>query len=381
MSEVASIVSSVARARARGARVAPDPSGPHPASRRGGRGDRILPRRKMMRSRAAPSRGSSSRRRPPAASVAADNDALVGGSGRVGDGPPGETRRRLPRGRAERRRTTVDARLGKKRKKRVNGPSRVRRPPMTERSATTTTATTTRIRRAREGDRFFSSRHRRENLQKSRKRAARVLASRRGHRRAPARALTEVRGGGVRLGAQPSRNARENGEVTKKTHSGGPRRGRPPAWRSRRSAACGRRNYGVTVSTSGPRVAARRVVAEQGRASDRGRFGERRETRRRGEDAVNLRFSKTEAIGVCAVRSVRRRVVLRPGVRRVGRRPRVPQTVRGCAVFVRAARDGRRNSFGVRSQAVTPPRVFDRSLKIVGFSTSVGVGNEVGVKR
>ena len=39
----------------------------------------------------------------------------------------GKTRRRLPRGSAERRRETVDASLGKKR---VNGPSRVRRPPI-----------------------------------------------------------------------------------------------------------------------------------------------------------------------------------------------------------------------------------------------------------
>ena len=207
-----------------------------------------------------------------------------------------------------------------------------------------------RLRRAREGDRFFSSRHRRENLQKSRKRAARVLASRRGHRRAPARASQgEVRGGGVRLGAQPSRKrARKRRRHKKNTFSGGPRRGRPlqPGARAvRRVRPEKLRRHRLDLWSL---VAARRVVAEQGRATTAGVLGKGARRVVAAKTFTSTSVSENGVLEFVPWRFVRRRVVLRPGVRRVGLAAS-PQTVRGCAVSVRAARR-RRNSFGVRSR-------------------------------
>ena len=155
--------------------------------------------------------------------------------------------------------------------------------------------------RARGRSIFFSSRHRRENLQKSRKRAARVLASRRGHRRAPARASQgEVRGGGVRLGAQPSRNARENGDVHKKhilrrSASGAS----PPAWRSRSAP----RAAGETTASPSRPLVPRRGATGRGGAGTRERprafWGKARDASSRRRRLRQPPFPKTEYWSLC----------------------------------------------------------------------------------
>ena len=284
---------------------------------------------------------------------------------RRGDAPEAATRR------AERRRETVDARLGK-RKKRVNGPSRVRRPSMTERSATTTTTTRSPAPPRQRERSIFSSLHRRENLQRAAKeprafsRPAAVTAappprvSRRGprRRRPPRRAAIPKR----------ARKRRR-----RKTHSPAVRvRGRPPAWRSRSAP----RAAGETTASPSRPLVPRRGATGRGGAGTRERprafWGKARDASSRRRRLRQPPFPK-RSIGVCAVRSVRRRVVLRPGVSRVGLAA-TPQTVRGCAVFVRAARRGY-NSFGVRS---------GRARRVGGVSKRVSrderrAGNEVGV--
>ena len=337
------------------------------ASRRGLARRPHPPRRKMMERTRALTRQLLPAPRPPPRTRRAR--AVVGGSGRVGDGPPG---RRAGGCHEEGGETANDGRCASRKKTKKTSQRSFSRPaPADDGTKRDDDDDDAFAGSARRGRSIFFPPQTRE-FAKERKRAARVLASRRGHRRAPRASQGEVRGGGVRLGAQPSRA--RNGDVTKNIlrRSASGASPQPGARAVRRVRPEKLRRHRLDLWSL---VAARRVVAEQGRASDRGRFGERRETRRRGEDVyVNLRFRKC-SIGVCAVRSVRRRVVLRPGVRRVGLAA-PPQTVRGCAVFVRAARR-RRNTFGVRSR---------RARRVGGVSKRVSrderrAGNEVGVKR
>ena len=215
----------------------------------------------------------------------------------------GETRRRLPRGRAERRRTTVDARLGKKRKKRVNGPSRVRRPPMTERSATTTTTTTRSPAppRARGRSIFFFPPQTREFAKEPQKSRARSRVP----PRSPPRPRARVSRRGPRRRRPPRRAAipktRAKTATSQKKHilrrsaSGAS----PPAWRSRSAP----RAAGETTASPSRPLVPRRGATGRGGAGTRERprafWGKARDASSRRRRLRQPPFPKTEYWSLC----------------------------------------------------------------------------------
>ena len=180
----------------------------------------------------------------------------------------GETRRRLPRGRAERRRETVDAILGKK--KRVNG-SRVRRPPMRKESATTTTTTRAPAPPRARGRSIFppQTRERAKEPQKSRARSRvpprspprpRARVSRRGprRRRPPRRAPTKTH-------AKTALSQKK--QILRLSASGAS----PPAWRSRSAPRAAGETTASPSRNVTPRGVPRRGATGRGGAGTRER--------------------------------------------------------------------------------------------------------------